>query len=450
MCSSPALPAPPAGNMRARRACYVPAMHALRLVPALFLFLSVQLGLHRALCAIFFPLPAQVRARRRLGWLLGALTLFLPLQIATMRLGGQEPAALREAIVEPVLAWLVISLPLLGLLSLLRWPLGPRGRVAAGELDPAVDGLHANENALHVNQNDLSTKESAPAPPPILHAPPGGRRLLLVRGSQALLGGAAVLVARGVREAESAPQITRREIFLRDLHPDLDGLTVLQLSDIHSGALVTEERMRGFAAEAAALDADLIVFTGDLLDGSGRAAAPYTRAFERLHGRLGTVAILGNHDYYAGERFAIRAARDAGQALLRNSGMRIARGQGSLWLGGVDDPLGAAAGGAVDPIAALRGAAPEEAKLLLAHRPGLFEECAAAGADLVLSGHTHGGQLALSRVLTPARLLGKHTMGHYVEGKTQLYVHRGMGVVGAAPLRLGAPPELALLTLRRV
>ncbi len=208
--------------------------------------------------------------------------------------------------------------------------------------------------------------------------------------------------------------------------------------------------MRAFAAAGAAIPADLIVFTGDLLDGSGRAAAPYARAFERLHGRLGTFAILGNHDYYAGERFAIRAVRDAGQTLLRNSGVRIARGQGSLWLGGVDDPMVKDAGGSVDPHRALRGASPEETKVLLAHRPGLFDLCAAAGAQLVLSGHTHGGQLAFSPTLTPARLLGRYTMGYYREGPAQLYVHRGMGVVGAAPVRLGVPPELALLTLRRV
>src|SRR5262249_23756681 len=141
---------------------------------------------------------------------------------------------------------------------------------------------------------------------------------------------------------------------------------------------------------------------------------------------------------------------DAGQVLLRNSGVRIARAAGSLWLGGVDDPLIRDAGGEVDPKRALAGAAPEEPRVLLAHRPGLFELCASAGAPLVLSGPTHGGQLAMSHRLTPARLLGPHTFGHYRAGPAQLYVHRGMGVVGAAPIRLGVPPELALLTLRRV
>jgi predicted MPP superfamily phosphohydrolase len=87
---------------------------------------------------------------------------------------------------------------------------------------------------------------------------------------------------------------------------------------------------------------------------------------------------------------------------------------------------------------------------MLAHRPSLFELCANAGAQLVLSGHTHGGQIALSPEWSLARLLGPYTMGLYERGGAHLYVHRGMGTVGPVPVRLGSPPEIALLTLRRV
>ncbi len=87
---------------------------------------------------------------------------------------------------------------------------------------------------------------------------------------------------------------------------------------------------------------------------------------------------------------------------------------------------------------------------MLAHRPSLFEFCAGAGAQLVLSGHTHGGQIALSPRWSLARVLGPYTMGRYWHDGAMLYVHRGMGTVGPVPLRLGSPPEIALLTLRRV
>ena len=134
--------------------------------------------------------------------------------------------------------------------------------------------------------------------------------------------------------------------------------------------------------------------------------------------------------------------------LLRNSGARVERGRGSLFIGGVDDPSRGALG--VDPARALRAAAPEEPRIMLAHRPSLFELCTRAGAQLVLSGHTHGGQIAFSPQWSLARLLGPYTMGLYRHEGAHLYVHRGMGTVGPVPVRLGSPPEIALLTLRRV
>jgi predicted MPP superfamily phosphohydrolase len=417
-------------------------VHSLRFVPALALFILIQLGLYRVLSSIFFFRPEQRRARRFLAALLIVETLVLPIEIAAMKNGLQLPALVRRALIEPVLAWVVMSIPLLLGLSFLRglvrrWPLVSKHVDTPAVIDP--DPLPSAPSAV---------QRAWFAPSQVILPEP--RRIFLARSAQVLIGSAALLAARGVAEAEQLPEVTRKEIFLTGLHPDLDGLTVLQLSDIHSGALITEERMRSFAQAAAALNADVIVFTGDLLDGSGRAAAPYTRAFENLHGKLGTFSILGNHDYYAGERFAIRALRDAGQTLLRNSGARISRGQGTIFFGGVDDPAIRDAGGSVDPFKALKDADPNEARVVLAHRPSLFEVCVSAGAQLVLSGHTHGGQIAISPRFSPARLLGPHTMGAYREGTAQLYVHRGMGVVGAAPLRLGSPPELALLTLRRV
>jgi predicted MPP superfamily phosphohydrolase len=210
---------------------------------------------------------------------------------------------------------------------------------------------------------------------------------------------------------------------------------------------MTEARLARIAQQAAALQADLVVITGDLIDVSEREAKAFTRAMRDLHGKLGTYAILGNHDYLASAAAVERAVRDAGMTFLRNGGARVERGSGSLWIGGVDDPSRDSPHGP-RPVLALRGAAPEEKRVVLAHRPQLFDECARAGADLVLSGHTHGGQVALSPLWSFARLLGPYTMGHYRKGASQLYVHRGMGTVGPAPLRLGSPPEIALLTLR--
>ncbi len=385
---------------------------ALRFIPFVLVLTAVQVGLWSALSTLFFPRPDQARARRGLGILLAALAIFFLGFMIASRSGVELPALLRIFGVEPLLALQVLLVPLMILLGL---ALSVAGRV------PPV------------------------ARPGELAEP---RRIFLARAATGLLGATGVAAIAGIQQAELEPQLTRHEIPIRGLHPDLDGVTLVQLSDIHAGALMSEDRMRRIALAAAALQPDIVVLTGDLLDVSPRAAAPFSRAFGELRGRLGTFAVLGNHDYFAGPPAAERAVRDAGALLLRNSGARVERGRGSLFIGGVDDPSRGGLG--VEPAEALRAAAPEEPRILLAHRPSLFEVCAQAGAQLVLSGHTHGGQIAFSREWSLARLLGPYTMGLYQSEGAHLYVHRGMGTVGPAPLRLGSPPEIALLTLRRV
>jgi predicted MPP superfamily phosphohydrolase len=378
----------------------------------LLVLLAVQVGLWSALSALFLPRPEHAPRRRGLAVALGALALFFLSFLIASRSGLQLPGGLREFLVEPLLAAEVVSIPLMILLGL---------------------SLSVARRLPHVEK------------PGELAEP---RRIFLRRAATGLIGVTGAAAVLGIEQAEIAPQLSRHEVPIRGLHPDLDGVTIVQLSDIHAGALMSEERMLRIARAAAALQPDIVVLTGDLLDVSPRAAKPFSRAFGELRGKLGTFGIFGNHDYFAGPRAAEAAVRDAGATLLRNSGARIVRGRGSLFIGGVDDPSRGALG--VDPVRALRAAAPEEPRIMLAHRPSLFEQCAGAGAQLVLSGHTHGGQIALSPAWSLARLLGPYTMGLYERGGAHLYVHRGMGTVGPAPLRLGSPPEIALLTLRRV
>ena len=385
---------------------------AFRLVPLLFVLAAVQVGLWSGLCALFFPRPEQLRHRRWLAAAQAALALFFVCFMVASRSGVQVSAPLRPFVVEPLLALEVLSVPLMIVLGFVvsiarRVP----GTTKTGEL-------------------------SEP------------RRVFLARAATGLIGATGAAAVIGIEQAELAPQLTRHEIPIAGLHADLDGLQILQLSDIHAGSLMSEERMSRIARAAAALDPDVVVLTGDLIDVSPRAAGPFARAFGQLRGKLGTFSILGNHDYFAGAREVERAVRDSGGTLLRNSGARIERGRGSLFLGGVDDPSHGALG--ADPVRALRAAAPGEPRIVLAHRPSLFWHCAGVGAQLVLSGHTHGGQIALSPRWSLARLLGPFTMGLYQRDGAHLFVHRGMGTVGPAPLRLGSPPEIALLTLRKV
>jgi predicted MPP superfamily phosphohydrolase len=364
----------------------------------LLLLAALQAALWYALSGLF---RLEKRGRTILGLAQLALAVFFVSFLTASRNGLQLGASLRTFVVEPLLALEALSIPVALVLSAVR---------------------------------SIGWSES--------------RRIFLQRSATGLLGATGVAAIVGIEQAELAPQLTRHDVPIRGLHPDLDGVTIVQLSDIHAGALMSEERMRRIATAAAALDADIVVLTGDLLDVSAQAAGPFSRAMAGLHGKLGTFAVLGNHDYYSGARAVEWALHDAGARLLRNSGARIERGKGTLFLGGVDDPSPGGLG--VQPARAFRAAAPEEPRIMLAHRPSLFELCAGAGAQLVLSGHTHGGQIALSPRWSLARVLGPYTMGRYWRDGAMLYVHRGMGTVGPVPLRLGSQPEIALLTLRRV
>jgi predicted MPP superfamily phosphohydrolase len=391
-------------------------MIAFRLLPFLVVLACVQLGLFLTLREVFLPRPDQARARRWLLLLHVVLAAFFVGFMTSARAGLMPPAPLRTFVIEPLLAAEALAVPLMLLLGL----------------------------SLSVAKRLHRTPDTGNRTPAL----PEPRRKFLARAATGILGAAAATAAAGIAEAELDPVLTRLDIPIPGLHPDLDGLTLVQLSDIHAGTLMTEARMLRIARAAAALQPDLVLFTGDLLDASAKAGAPFSRAFRDLQGRLGTFAVFGNHDYFAGPDVAARAIRNANAILLRNSGARVERGKGSLFIGGVDDPSHGSLG--VDPARALKAAAPEEPRIVLAHRPSLFEACSAQGANLVLSGHTHGGQIALSPTWSLARMLGPHTMGLYQTPRSILYVHRGMGTVGAVPLRLGSPPELALLTLRRV
>ncbi|HEY2031208.1 MAG TPA: metallophosphoesterase [Myxococcales bacterium] len=396
-------------------------MRSIRFLIPLLLLVCVQAGLYLSIREVFLPRPDQARARVRLilAQLLAA-AFFVSFLFAS-RQGFALPAPLRRFVVEPLLALETISVPLMLLLGL---------GISVAHRFPA--------------RRREETKSSAG----FAGALPQPRRLVLARAATGLVGIAAAAAAAGIAEAELDPVLSRHDIPIRGLHPDLDGVTIVQLSDIHAGTLMTFERMRRIARAAAALTPDLVFFTGDLLDVSAKAAAPFANAFRDLHGRLGTFAVFGNHDYFAGAQVASRAIHDAGATLLRNSGARVQRGSGSLFLGGLDDPSRGSLG--IDAQRALKAAAPEEPRIVLAHRPSLFDLCARQGAQLVLSGHTHGGQFALSPRWSLARALGPRTMGLYRSGAATLYVHRGMGTVGPVPMRLGSPPEIAFFTLRRV
>lgn len=279
------------------------------------------------------------------------------------------------------------------------------------------------------------------------------RREFLARATYTYAAAGVGLSAYGIWSAERLPALTRRTLVFDNLPPGLDGLRIAHLSDVHAGIHMSGEKMAALVAQTNALEPDLILQTGDMIDISQSFIPDYVRAFRDLHAPLGVVTVLGNHDRYTGADAVIKGVRDAGQVFVQNGAHVIEHRGAALALVGIDDPRNWRADDPQgdDLEAALRVTPPEREafRILLAHRPGAFDGAAPRGIPLTLAGHIHGGQFYLPVIgWSPGRLITKYVMGHFTHGSSQLYVSRGIGVVGV-PLRVFAPPEIALFELRR-
>jgi predicted MPP superfamily phosphohydrolase len=277
------------------------------------------------------------------------------------------------------------------------------------------------------------------------------RRQFLARATYTYAAAGAAVSSYGIWSAYELPRVTRKTLYLAGLPAAFEGLRVLHLSDLHAGIHLGEEKMHAIVAQANALRPDLILQTGDMVDISPSFIPPYVRAFRELRAPLGCVTVLGNHDHYAGAEAVATGVRDAGQIFVNNGCHVIERDGSLLALVGIDDPDNWKND---DPQvayieAALRRTPPEAFRVLLAHRPGAWDSAAPRGIPLTLAGHIHGGQLYVPGLgWSAGRLITKYVMGHFQRGESQLYVSRGIGVVGV-PIRIFVPPEIELFELRR-
>jgi hypothetical protein len=210
--------------------------------------------------------------------------------------------------------------------------------------------------------------------------------------------------------------------------------------------------LRRFVARINDLEPDLIVITGDIFDFDPEYVPDGCRELASLRARLGCFAVLGNHDVYTGaERVAEGLADLTSIRLLRDEWAQIETGGTPLALAGFEDPGDGwskrlAESGALEKLAT--DIPDDRPSILLAHRPSYFLHAAELGFPLVLSGHTHGGQVALpgSHHHNPSRLISHWTRGIFAHGASTLYVNRGLGMAGL-PLRINCPREIALLRL---
>ena len=278
------------------------------------------------------------------------------------------------------------------------------------------------------------------------------RRLVLARG----LAAAAVtttggLSAWGLHNAFAAPEITEVPVRLPGLPKALDGYSIVQLTDIHVGSVIQEAFLKQLVEVANSAKPDAMVITGDLVDGTVARLGKFVALLQNLRARDGVHFVTGNHDHYSGATEWCAALEGLGFNVLRNRGVLLGdrnHGGETFDLFGVDDYQAARNGeGRYDLTRALAGRDPHRASVLLAHQPRDRERVATEGIGLMISGHTHGGQMF------PGTLVGDLTWGRHNTGlanigdsDTQLFVSRGCGFVGP-PFRVGAAPEVVKLVL---
>jgi predicted MPP superfamily phosphohydrolase len=265
----------------------------------------------------------------------------------------------------------------------------------------------------------------------------------------AVAGVALVLVLWGYVEAMRVPRVRRVEVTLPRLGKGLDGTRVVLLTDTHFGPINRTRWSHWVTAEVNELKADVVCHTGDIADGTVARRRGQAAPLGLVRARLARVYVTGNHEYFGEAQGWLDHMRELGWEPLHNRHVTVERGGDRLVLAGVDDATARSsglAGHGADLTAALAGADPDLPVLLLAHQPKQVGRAAAAGIDLQLSGHTHGGQIwpfnLLVRVDQPA-VSGLSRHG----ARTQLYTSNGTGFWGP-PLRVFAPSEITLLVLR--
>lgn len=269
----------------------------------------------------------------------------------------------------------------------------------------------------------------------------------LEKQSAFLVVTAALLISIiGFLNARKLARVVNVTVPLRDLPKSLHGFKIVQISDIHVGPTIKQGYLSRIVQQVNSLEADLIAITGDLVDGRVHELAEHTRPLATLEARHGSFFVTGNHEYYSGALAWIHELERLGVRVLLNEHVQLTHEGATLVLAGVTDYT---AGSFYDdhhsdPQAAIAGAPADAPKILLAHQPRSAEAAEAAGFDLQLSGHTHGGQFWPWKYFVP--LQQPYVAGLHRLQDLWIYVSRGTGYWGP-PNRFGSPSEITCLTL---
>jgi hypothetical protein len=275
---------------------------------------------------------------------------------------------------------------------------------------------------------------------------PSRRGFIVNSMNYGIMAAAALSTGYGIAEAKQTPRVKSVPIKIDHLPPELEGFRIVQITDIHVSPTFRRASVEEIVALVNTLDADIVVLTGDLVDGFVNQLGYDVAPLKQISSGSGNFFVTGNHEYYSGVIEWIEEVKRLGFTVLLNEHVVITRGQARLLLAGVTDYRGGnfLPSHRSDPQKALNGALPADAKILLAHQPKNIFDAAQAGYDLQISGHTHGGQFFPWNLLVG--FVQPYVSGLHTHQNTQIYVSRGTGYWGP-PVRVGAPSEITLIKL---
>ncbi len=285
-----------------------------------------------------------------------------------------------------------------------------------------------------------------PAPRPL---DPARREFLYQSTNLLILGVAGALTGYGIYEARRRPGIVYVSVPLKNLPAAFEGFRIVQITDIHAGLTVKRDWVETIAQQVSDLKPDLIALTGDLVDGSVAHLRDDVAPLTDLEAPYGKFFVTGNHEYYSGVEPWVHHVKRMGYDVLLNEHRLISRNGSSLVLAGVTDPTGAQflpGTHAPNPQSAIEGAPSDTIKILLAHQPKAVYDAQPLGFDLLMSGHTHGGQFFPWNLV--AALGQPYIKGLHNHNGTWVYVSKGTGYWGP-PVRLGARSEITVISLVR-
>lgn len=404
--------------------------------PVLFLFIGSQL---------YFGARAVAWALKRIRPLAGRISIIgagLAIYVVDFFLNVRgldrpEPTHMTawDALVVAPFRWWIFSATLAFLVVVLIWI----GRGIAMLIRGIIRAVSAP-----------SQPEPAPSSP--------SRRKFLEGAATAAVAAPFVAGAYGLLYERLNLETTHRPIYLPNLPKAFDGFKIAQLSDFHIGPFMSEDQIRKYVRIANALKPEMIVLTGDFLTFDPSPKQAVVAALSGLRAPYGVFGCLGNHDSWARSEDALTELfAQAGIRMLRQEHVLISSSGEHFNLIGIDfanSRLMSAGGGHMSAhrLEGMEALIEKDAvNILLSHNPDTFDRAAELGIDFSLAGHTHGGQLALEFIspeIAPSRIVTPYVAGWFQKPGGQLYVNRGIGTI-AAPMRVGAPPELTVFELAR-